>query len=253
VTAPGKQSGLGDRLFISGYDFSGDIGSLGSIGGGPAALVVTGIDKSAFERIGGLRDGRMEFSAFFNTDPGRAHEQLSALPTADIITTYCRGIALGAAAASVVAKQVAYDGTRAADGQLTFGVPTVANGFALEWGEQLTAGPRTDTGATSGTGVDFAAATEFGLQAYLHVMDFDGTDVTIKLQQSSDNGGADAWADVADGAFASVTAGPQAQRIQTARDLDVERYLRVVTTTVGGFTTLTFAVMVVKNATEVTF
>jgi hypothetical protein len=75
----GKQTGLGDNCYISGYNLSGDVGSLGRIGGGPALLDVTGIDKSAFERLGGLRDGGVDFSAFFNPAAGQAHPVLSAL------------------------------------------------------------------------------------------------------------------------------------------------------------------------------
>ena len=60
-----KQSGLGDNFYLHGYDVSGDLGSV-SVSGGPAALEVTGIDKSAFERIGGLRTGGMSWQAWFN-------------------------------------------------------------------------------------------------------------------------------------------------------------------------------------------
>jgi hypothetical protein len=81
-----KTGGLGDNFYIAGFNASGDIGQLGAIGGGPAALVVTGIDKSGFERIGGLRDGRIEYNAFFNqrsVQLGGIHDKLAALPTSD--------------------------------------------------------------------------------------------------------------------------------------------------------------------------
>lgn len=248
-----KQSGLGDRLYVAGYNVSGDIGSLSRIGGGPAALVVTAIDKSAFERIGGLRDGGLEFSSFFNDDAGQAFDVFSALPTADVIGTYLRGTTLGNPAASCVAKQANYDGTRNQDGSLVFATNLVANGYGLEWGRQLTAGERTDTGATNGDSVDFGAAGSFGLQAWLHVSEFTGTDVTIKLQESSDDAATDAFADVTGGGFTQVTSGPTSERIQTARDQAVERYLRVVTTTSAGFTSVSFVVVVAVNATEVLF
>lgn len=245
-----KQNGLGDNLYVGGYDLSNDIGGLQRIGGGCAVLDKTGIDKSAHERKGGIRDGGLDYTAHFNPAVDRAHDRLSLLPTADVIATYCRSTALGKPAAAIVGKQVGFDPTRAADGDFTFAVPHVANGYALEWGEQLTAGKRSDTAATNGTGVDFAAATAFGLQAYLHVFSFTGTSCTVKIQESSDNGGADAWADVVGGGFTAAT-GITSQRIETARDLAVERYLRVVTT--GTFSGCTFAVMVAKNSTAVTF
>ncbi|WP_431897923.1 hypothetical protein [Nonomuraea sp. bgisy101] len=250
-----KQSGLGDRLWVSGYNLSGDIGSLGRIGGGLAGTQdVTGIDKSAFERVGLARDGSFEYVAFWNTALDRAHDRLSLLPTTDQILTYGRGAALGSPAASLVGKQIDYNPTRGNDGSLTLAVQTLANGYGIDWGRQLTAGERTDTGATNGSSVDFGTgSTLFGLQAFLHVTAFTGTDATIKLQQSSDNGAGDAWADVVGGAFTQVTAGPTSERIQTARNQTVERYLRVVTTTTGGFSSLTFVVAASRNDTEVLF
>jgi len=249
-----KTSGLGDNLYVHGVDLSGDIQALGRIGGGPALLDVTSIVKHAMERLGGLRDGAIETTSFFNPDAGASHETFAALPNSDVILSYCRGTTLGNPAACLNGKQANYDPTRAEDGALTAAVSAQANGYGLEWCEQLTAGARTDTAAANGTGVDLTAATNFGLQAYLHVFAFTGTDVTVKLQQSSDNGGADAWADVTGGGFTQITGGaPTAQRIQTARNLAVERYLRVVTVTTGGFSNLEFAVAVAKNPVEVLF
>ncbi|MEU6397877.1 hypothetical protein ABZ867_12955 [Streptomyces cinnamoneus] len=246
-----KQSGLGDNLYVAGYDVSGDISSLGAIGGGPAAMDVTGIDKSAFERIGGLRDGRLEWVSWFNPATDRAHDRFSALPTSDVLVTYCRGTALGSPAASMIGKQIDYSGTRADDGALSFAVQAQANGYGLEWCTQLTAGKRTDTAATNGTGVDFGTgSTAFGLQAYLHVFAFTGTSVTVKLQESSDNGAGDAWADVTGGGFTAAT-GVTSQRIETARGQTVERYLRAVTT--GTFSNAVFAVSVCRNDTSTVF
>lgn len=246
-----KQSGLGDALYIAGYDLSGDISAVNSIGGGPALLDVTGIDKSAFQRIGGLRDGRIDYTAFFNPAAGQAHPRLSTLPTADVIVSYYRGTALGGASANLVAKQLNYDGTRADDGAFTFAGQNQGNGYGLEWGTSLTAGKRTDTTATNGSSVDFGTgSTTFGLQAYLHVFAFTGTSVTVKLQESSDNGAGDAWADVTGGGFTAAT-GITSQRIATASNLTVERYLRVVTT--GTFTNAVFAVSVNRNDVATTF
>ena len=245
-----KQSGMGDNLYVAGYDLSGDTGSLERIGGGNSPLVVTGINKSAFERIGGLRDAGIDWTSWFNPSALAQHVALSPRPTTDVLVTYFRGTTIGKPAASMVAKQVGYDPTRGEDGSLSFSLNAVANGYGLEWGEQLTAGLRTDTGATAGTAYQYtgAATTNFGLQAYLQVKEFDGTDITIKLQESSDNSG-DAYADVVGGGFTQITTGqaPKAQRIATATNLAVEQYLKVTTVTTGGFTTCTFAVMVVRN------
>lgn len=245
-----KQSGLGDRLFVGGYDLSGDIGSLETISGSFATQEVPGINVSAQERIGLHRDGRIVFNAWFNKAAGRAHPVLSALPTGDVVVTYLRGTTLGNAGAALVAKQANYDGERAADGSFVLTSELLANGYGLQWGDQLTAGERTDTGATDGTSVDGGAATTFGAQAFLQVTAFIGTDVTIKIQDSADNA---AWADLTAGAFTAVTAAPDSERIATAAGATVRRYLRIATTTSGGFSSATFSVIVVRNATAIVF
>jgi len=246
-----KQSGLGDNLYIDGFDLSGDVGAVGSVAGGLSPLDVTAIDKSAVERLGGQRDGSLEFTSFFDDAALAEHAALKTLPTADRVVSYFRGTLLGGQAASLVGKQVSYDPSRNDDGSLTFKVNALANGFGLEWGRSLTAGKRTDGGAANGTGVDFGAATAFGLQAYLQVFAFTGTSATVKLQESANDGGADPYADVTGGAFTAVTAAPGSQRVETARGLAVEQWLRVVTT--GTFSNLVFAVVVVKNDVSVVF
>jgi hypothetical protein len=236
-----KSSGLGDALYIAGYDLSGDINSV-KLAAPTAVQEVTGIDKSAIERIGLVRDGSVEYKAYFN--PTRAHPQLSLLPTTDQVLTYCRGTVLGNPAACLVAKQLNYDGTRADSGEFTFAVNAVANGYGLEWASQLTAGLRTDAAATNGTGIDTAASAAFGAQAYLQVTAFTGTDCTVKIQDSADNA---TFADVAGLSFTQITAGPASQRIATSNAATIRRYLRAVTVTTGGFTSITFSVAINKN------
>lgn len=245
-----KQTGLGDNFYVAGYDLSGDIASLSSISGGIAVLPATGINKSAMERIGGLRDGSMAFNSYFNPGANQAHSRLKTLPKTDVIMSYFRGTVIGTEAACLNAKQVNYDGKRGEDGSFIFDVDGTGNQYGLEWGTQLTAGKRTDGAATNGAGVDLTAATTFGLQAYLQVFAFTGTSVTVKLQESSDNGGADPFTDVVGGAFTAATA-ITSQRIETARNLTVKRYLRAVT--VGVFTNAVFAVMAAKNSVSVVF
>lgn len=250
-----KQTGLGDNLYVGGRDLSGDVGSIASIGGGTSPLEITGIDKSAYERLGGPRGGGLDFTAFLNDAAGQAHPTLAALPTADVIVTYCRGTTLGNAAAAMVSKQIGYDPTRNEDGSLTFKVNAQSNGFGLEWGRQLTAGKRTDTGATNGTPVDFTAdqAGFFDAQAYLQVFSFSGTDVTVKIQTSQDNA-VDPYNDRI--AFTQITGGaPLTERktMTTPGSQVMERFVRVITTTTGGFSSLTFAVVVVVNSAAVTF
>lgn len=238
-----KQSGLGSNFYVGGVDVSGDIGSLSKLSGSRAQLDVTGIDKLANERLFGVRDGAMSWSAFFN--PTGAHPVFAALPTTDIVATYAVGplAGVGSAGACLVAKQVNYDGNRGTDGSFTFNVDAVANAFGLDWGYQLTAGKRTDTTATSpATGVDFVdASTAFGWQAYLQVFAVTGTSVTVTLQDSADNS---SFTNLTGGAFTAAT-GVTTQRLQGGTTATVRRYVRAITT--GTFTVGTFNVVFVRN------
>ncbi len=246
-----KQSGLGDQLYLSGYDLSGDVGSINTISGSFETLDVTSIDKSAFERLAGKRTGTLEFSTFFNDDTigDSEHTALKGLPNTDVIATYHRGTALGAPAVGCIGKQVNYDWSRGNDGGLTSSVQILSNGYGLEWGVAGTAGKRTDTSATSpATGIDTTASASFGAQAYLQVFAFTGTSVTVKIQDSADNS---SFADISPSlTFAAATA-KGAQRVSVANGTTLRRYLRVVTT--GTFSNAVFAVVIVKNTAAVTF
>jgi hypothetical protein len=247
----GKQTGLGDNLYVGGYDLSGDIGMVDSISCPRGTLSVTPISSEAYERIYAHSDGQIEYTSYYNTDPGQSHAVHSPLPRTSTMVTYARGTTLGNPAACLIAKQVNYDLSRSDDGSLTFKVQAVAaDGYPLEWGRQLTAGIRTDTAATNGASIDDGAATDLGLQAYLQVTALTGTDVTIKIQESSDNGVGDAWVDVADGDFTQLLGAgfvPTTERIATDPTLTVERYLRAVSVTTGGVTSCSFSLVVVRN------
>lgn len=243
-----KQSGLGDNFYIEGYDLSGDVSSIDKLSGGPALLDFTPINRSAMVRQGGLRDGGMSFTTLFEfggtLTPNFEHDVLSLLPTTDVVGCYYRGTGLGNAAAGIVAKQSNYDGTRDNAGNLTFKADLLANAFGLDWGTQLTAGLRTDTVATAGTAQDNGALTTFGAQAYLQFNAITGTSVDIKVEHSSDNS---TWATLID--FGAQSARGAARGAATGT---VNRYLRA-TSGSGTFTSATFAVMVVRNATAVVF
>jgi hypothetical protein len=208
---------------------------------------MTGIDKLAMERIAGELDSNMKWISYFN--PTNAHAAQSSLPRTDRISSYFHRAALGAPVASQLGKQVGYDGKRDADGKLLFDVEAPGNTSWLDWGWALTAGKRTDTTATNGTGVDlngFGAPASFGAQAYLHVFAFTGTSVTIKIQDSTDNA---SFSDLTGGGFTAVTAVGR-ERIATGRTQAVRRYLRVVTS--GTFSNVVFAVQATVNSADLT-
>jgi hypothetical protein len=171
---------------------------------------------------------------------GREHTALSPLPTGDVIAGYLRGTALQNPAAAINGKQINYDPTRDATGNLTLAVEIQSNSYGMEWGEQLTPGLRTDTTATTGSAVTDAAATAYGAQAYLQLVEFTGTSVTVTIDHCTTSGGT--YSSLM--AFSAMTV-IGAQRISVSNTTTVDQYLKVATT--GTFTLATFAVVFCRN------
>lgn len=96
----------------------------------------------------------------------------------------------------------------------------------------------------------WAAQTTYGAQAYLQVTAFTGTDMTVQIQDSADGV---TFAPVTGLTFTQTTSAPGVQRIATASTATLRRYVRAATTTVGGFTSATFAVTLVRNQVAVVF
>lgn len=245
-----KQSGLGMCLWIDEFDMSGDVGSLGTIACPMAVQEVPGINRYAQERIGLKHDGTINMSTWFNpADTAGAegqHAILSSLPTTDRIITVGLGSTAGSPAASLVSKQINYDGTRGADGSFTFEVNSQANGYGLDWGVLAVDSARTDTSATSpSTGLDLGASPtsySHGWVAYLHLKAFTGTSVTVTIQDSADNS---SFASLTGGsAFAAASAPTKERIVSTSATATVRRYIRVITT--GTFSQAVFTVNFVR-------
>jgi hypothetical protein len=243
------ESGIGNAFYVAGYDLSSEL-QVWESGGGPATLDSTTVRKGGNARIGGLKSGSMSGTSLFDAT-GATHLSLSLLPTTDVLQTRCHRETLGAPCHSMWSKQIGYDPTRAANAELMFKVEDQSTESIVDHGLLMTAGKRVDTAATNGGAVDFGAAGTFGWQQYLHVFAFTGTDCTISLESSSDNGVGDAWAAVAGSAFTAITTAPGYQKIYSGRTAAVERYLRVKTATTGGFTSITFAVQLTVNEVRV--
>lgn len=243
-----KTSGIGYNFYVGGYDLSGDTASLDTVSKNMSTITVPGLTSEAQERISGKLDAELSWTSYMN--PATAHLELRNFPTTDRIVVGMVRATLGYPSAGFTAKQISYDPSRGEDGSITLSVESRGNAHWMDWGKALTAGLRTDTSATNGIGVDFGASYNYGLQAYLQVIAFTGTDVTIGIEESSDDGSSDAYAAVTDGAFTAVTSAPASERIQTGRSQTVEQYLRVVTS--GTFSSVTFAVMCAVNRTEYT-
>lgn len=238
-----KETGLGANLYLDGIDLSGDTGSVSSMSNSMEVTEVTGIDKLAVERLPLTLSSALEWMAWWNTYGSVA--TLRNSPSGNRLASYFHRPLLGSPAAALIARQADLKTKRSEKGALTLDVKLESDTSWMDWGLALTAGIRTDTAATNGTGVDFTVGSAFGLQAYLHVFALTGTNVIVHLEHSDDN---NAWSDVTGGAFTSVTVAPGKERIYTARNLTVKRYLRAVSS--GTFTSASCAVSAVINYTS---
>jgi hypothetical protein len=236
-----KRTGLGMRLFVGGYDLSGDINSFAGINGGNAPLDFTDITQEANARAGGKRAGATQFVSFFNDATDRAHPRLSSLPTADVDAMGLLGVAIGSAAFNIRAKQIDYNPNEAPDGSLLFTTDLQSTTVGLEWGEMLTVGRRTESAATNGASLDGVASSSFGWSAWLQVFALASGTPTIKLQDSADDS---AWLDLTGGGFGTIAANSGA-RIVGGSTATLRRYVRVITT--GTFSGLDFAVSLTRN------
>ena len=142
-------------LCAGGYDISGDAGSVSGITGGPSLLDVSNLELLAMRRIAGRFDASFGYNVYLN--PLGAHVLHAAYPTTAVpLMLATPGSAAGNIAFMMVGKQVAYNPAFGQDLAASFSVEAQASeGFPLEVGKLVTAGKRTDTGATaSGTGID---------------------------------------------------------------------------------------------------
>ena len=241
------KSGLGSAFLIgktgAAYDISGDVSALSTMRLANSPLDVSPINVSGTKRIYGRKSGEMTASIFFNDAAAQEHVALKGLTRSDVQPMWAQAFsAIGDKGLAMLAKQVNYDWALGADGGLLASVQWLSNAAPIEPGEMLTAGLRTDTTATNGTSLDYGAvSTAFGLSAYLWITAFSGTNITISLEDSANNS---AFSAITGGAFTQAT-GIGAQRIQTAVNGTVRRYVRVVSA--GTFTSCTFAVLFVRH------
>ena len=238
------ESAIGSRFFIDGYDISGDVGQIGSVRISVAPLDVTPIDVSAATRIRGRQSGEMSWNVFFNDAALQEHVALKAMVRTDRYAMWAHQCAaIGDSGAAMRGKQMSYDWNLGADGGFIGSVQMLSNGPPIEFGNLITPGKRTDTGATNGASFDGGASTSFGLAAYAFCTAVTGTSVTLTIEDSANNSD---WTAVTGGAFTAFTA-IGAQRIQTAVGGTVRRYVRVVSS--GTFNPATFVVLMVRYST----
>jgi len=225
-----KTNGLNCRLYVEGYDLSGDANSFSGGGYINELLDVTTLDVSARKRIIGSVDSEMSFDAWFDNAASHQHAVWSSnsgkLPTADQDILIPMGSAVGDQFVGLVAKEGAYNVARSGGSAISANATFSANGSAAEFGEMLTAFDDTHSSASSGTVVDSGASSSNGGSGYLQLLSLDSGSVTVNLQESTSSGGS--YSNFMTFSTVAAAAAPSAERL--TNEGTVQRYIKVTTT-----------------------
>ena len=235
-----KVTGLNVRLYVEGYDLSGDANALSGMGYTSELLDVTTLDVSARKRIVGIVDGEIGVEAWFDNASSRQHAVWTSnsgkLPTADQNVLVPMGSAVGDPVVGLVSKEGSYTVTRSSGSAIAASATFTANGSGPEFGQMLTAHDDTHSSAGSGTVVDSGAATTNGGAGYLHVFSLASGSVTVNLQEATSSGGS--YANFMTFSTVAAAAAPTSERLTMSGN--VARYLKVTTT--GTFSNAVIAV-----------
>ena len=231
-----KVSGLGQALFVQGYDLSSDASALSGVGYTNELLDTTSIDLSATGRISGRLDSTLTVNGWFDNADDKAHEAYTVsnkLPTGDRVVTYQMGIAIGEPSYIMNAKQATYDVTNSPGNALattaTFSSTASVSGFeGSAYGVMLDAGATTYTSTTNGTTVDQSASSAAGSVACLQfISGASVSSLVAKVQHSSDSA---SWSDII--TFSTISADTPTAEILSMSGT-VNRYVRVQYTLSG--------------------
>ncbi len=132
-----KETGLGWTTFAvddalgAPQDIKNDITNV-SFGTPRGVQDVTGIDKSAFERLLLLADGTVTINGVFNPATDQSHDVFKTVPSTSVVRTVTMVHSSQTLAMEMVFSDYAL--TRAADGSLTWtATGSLANGTAPSW------------------------------------------------------------------------------------------------------------------------
>jgi hypothetical protein len=234
------QTGLNTRLYVEGYDLSGDANSLDGAGYTQTLLDITALNTEAITRTTGLVQGTISFNGFFNNATGQSHPVLSSnsgkLPADDQIVLIPLGADVGDPFAGLVSKEANYNVSRSQDSAITLNASYASEGIGTEFGEMLTAHDDTHSSAGSGTVLDSGASSSNGASGYCQIFSLASGTVTVKIQHATSSSGT--YSDLISFTATGTGAVPMAERGTASGTIN--RYLKVTTT--GTFSNAVIAV-----------
>ena len=236
-----KTNGLNVRLYVEGYDLSGDANALSGLGYTSELLDVTTLDVSAKKRIVGIADAEVSVDAFFDPASNLSHAVWTSnsgkQPTADQDVLVPMGSAVGDPCVGLISKQGTMTTTRSPGSAISASATyTTSDGSGLEFGTMLTAHDDTHSSAGSGSVMDGGAATSNGGAGYLHLFSLASGSVTVKIKECATSDGS--YTDLVTFSTVAAAAAPTSERLTMSGT--VAQYLKVTTT--GTFSNAKIAV-----------
>lgn len=220
-------------LLVGGYDLGQDSHSLTLSKSAELEETTTFGDTFTENTFTGVKRGQVTQEGFYDDTDNRTSEALSSNSgTSRVIVVGFSGNAQGRACAGLAGGMQSTFGRGASRNEITKVSATFESNGEIEEGVILQSlAAESGAGATSDGSHDHGAAGTRSA-AYLQVTELTlggYTSITVKVQESSDDGSGDAWADIA--TFTAITAESTAERIAIAAS--VERYTRVTLTLNG--------------------
>lgn len=185
------------RIYFDEFDLSGVLNST-TLGIDQQTPVVTCISDAGPRRIVGNYDLNNSDLGFLEPTDDEYDEQLFAAlndgDTDHYLTKLFGAHTIGSVAYDAIVRVTSEPRSASIDGAILLNFDSGgANGIV----RGLVLGNKTTTGAESLDGQNQGATGAGTLLSYLlRVLSFDGTDITLKIQESSDDGDTDAYADV---------------------------------------------------------
>ena len=234
-----KESGLNVRLYVMGYDLSGDANAVDSMGYTQNLMETTPLNSAAATRIVGLADGGLTVNGYFDNATGKIHPTFTSnsgkLPTADQVVLVPMGASVGDPSVGISAKEADYSVSRSSGSAITVSSSFNGNGMGGEFGVMLTAHDDTHSSASSGSSVDNSASSSSGGSGYLQAISLGSGSVIVKIQESTNDS---SWTDLM--TFSTVGTSDVSTAERLTMSGTVARYLRVTST--GTFSNAKIAV-----------
>ena len=236
-----KVANLLTRVYIDEFDFS-DALHTADMTITPELAEVTSFSDTGPRRVMGSYDHTSGVLGYFEPTNDAADEQLHPL-TSDAADHYLLHLWGDNTRGAIAYEQIVHLSSKPLSATIGEGILLDADfvgSGSLSRGVLLTTGPEIETSTGNLTGVDFGTTTSSQtLQAVFRVLALTGSNITLNVQQSSDNGSSDAFATISGMTSGSLSA---IGVVRTTTLAATERYLRV--NIAGTFDTATIDVYV---------